>query len=356
MHEQIEPSAVTSRRGFLGAASATLAAAAMAARPASARAAADDAPPAAKPAPTPAASAAGRPHPQFQAKLLGPIYSSPCPFTADLQPDHDAHRRAIDRAARAGVAVFAATAGNTKYATLTYDETKAVNRTLVEAVAGRGLSIAATGDWELDQAVDFARFAESVGASAVQVLIPVKLREKDQEDAAVDFFARVGKATKLPLVLHGKFPDSLLARLVALDSVAAMKEDHTLEEFVRQQVDHGHRITLFGGGGENRYYIGWPYGCQAYYATYSTFAPDIAMKVWRTIQSGDIRAAAALTVKYDYPYIRQFTHPKWHATLELFGVGTRHVRAPHKPLDDAGVAELAAFFKAQGIDPATYRG
>lgn len=303
---------------------------------------------------TPADSSA-RPFPAFQAKLLGPIYSSPCPFTTDLQPDHDAHRRGIERAARAGVGVFAATAGNTKYATLSYDEIKAVNRTLIEAVAGRGLAIAATGDWELDRAVDFARYVESVGADAVQVLIPVKLREKDQESAAVDFFAAVGKSTRLPLVLHGKFTDSLLARLVALDCVAAMKEDHTLEEFVRQQIDHGRRITLFGGGGENRYYIGWPYGCTAYYATYSTFAPDIAMRVWRTIQSGDIKAAAALTVKYDFPYIRQFTHPKWHATLELFGVGTRAVREPHKPLADAQVAELASFFRDQGIDPAAYR-
>jgi 4-hydroxy-tetrahydrodipicolinate synthase len=342
----------STRRGFLGAAAAAGAAWWAAG---SAPVLAQEAAPARAVAPAGEASSAGRPHPQFQARLLGPIYSSPCPFTADLQPDHDAHRRGIDRAARAGVAVFTTTAGNTKYATLSYEEVKAVNRTLVEAVAGRGLAIAATGDWPVEQAIDFARFAEGVGASAVQVLIPVKLREKEQEDAAVDFYAAVGKATRLPLVLHGKFSDALLARLVALDAVAAMKEDHALEDFVRQQIDHGHRITLFGGGGENRFYVGWPFGCQAYYATYSTFAPDIAVNVWRTIQSGDIRAAAALTAKHDFPFIRTFTHPRWHATLELFGVGTRHVREPHKPLTDEQVADLRGLFARQGIDPTAYR-
>lgn len=338
---------VPSRRGFLGVASAAMAAA-VAGRASLALGRR-------QPNPSAAPVASSRPHAAFQARLLGPIYSNPCPFTADLKPDDAAQKRGIDRAVAAGIGVFAATAGNTKYATLSYDEIKHVNRVMVECVGGRALSIAATGDWTTEQAIDFARYAESLRADAVQVLIPVKLREKEQEDAAVEFFRAVGAATRLPLVLHGKFGDALLARLVALDSVAAMKEDHALEDFVRQQIDHGHRITLFGGGGENRYYIGWPYGCQAYYATYSTFAPEIAMKVWRTIQSGDIKSAAALTVKYDFPYIRQFTHPKWHGTLELFGIGTRHVREPHKALDDAAMADLKRFFEAQGLNPDAYR-
>lgn len=334
----------TSRRGFLVAASAALAGV-MAARSGVALAMDET-----------RAARGQRPHPAFQSRLRGPIWSNPCPFTPSLEPDDAAQKRGIDRAVAAGVGVFAATAGNTKYATLSFDEIKRVNRVMVESVAGRALTIAATGDWDVEQAVDFARFAHSIGADGLQVLIPVKLREKDAEDAAVEFYRTVAKVTPLPLALHGKFPDSLLARLVEIDAVAAMKEDHTLEEFVRQQIDHGHRITLFGGGGENRYYIGWPYGCEAYYATYSTFAPEIAMKVWRTIQSGDIKAAAALTVKYDYPFIRQFTHPKWHATLELFGIGTRHVRPPHKVLDDAGVKDLKELFRSQGVDPDVHRG
>jgi hypothetical protein len=79
------------------------------------------------------------------------------------------------------------------------------------------------------------------------------------------------------------------------------------------------------------------------------------MFCWKIIQSGDIRAAAALTAKYDYPYIRTFSHSKWHATLELFGIGTRHVRPPHKVYTDVEMRELEQFFKGQGIDPAAYR-
>src|SRR5262245_56683669 len=73
----------------------------------------------------------------FHQRLLGPIYSNPCPFTSDLQPDDAAQKKAIARALRHGIGVFATTAGNTKYACLSFDEIKRVNRVMVESVAGK---------------------------------------------------------------------------------------------------------------------------------------------------------------------------------------------------------------------------
>src|SRR5438874_3946486 len=108
----------------------------------------------------------------FQQRLLGPIYSNPCPFTADLKPDDAAQKKGIARALRHGIGVFAATAGNTKYATLRFDEIKHVNRVMIECVAGKALAIAATGDWDTPQAVAFARYARDIGADALQVLSP----------------------------------------------------------------------------------------------------------------------------------------------------------------------------------------
>lgn len=290
---------------------------------------------------------------KFQQRLLGPIYSNPCPFTADLKPDDAAQKKGIARALRHGIGVFAATAGNTKYVTLSFDEIKHVNRVMVECVAGKALAIAATGDWDTPQAVEFARYAQAIGADGLQVLNSTRFR--DNENDSFNHFKTVAAATKLPVVLHGHFSDALLARLVKIENVEAMKEDHALEDYVRQQIDHGKRLVIFGGGGEDRYYVAWPHGAQAYYSTYATFAPDIPAKIWKIIQGGDIRAAAALTAKYDYPYIRTFQHAKWHATLELFGIGTRHVRPPYKVYTDAEMSELRRFFKGQGIDPAAYR-
>lgn len=327
----------SSRRGFLVGAAATAAALMIAPRVR---------------AESPVASAA-KEFTSFQKRLLGPIYSNPCPFTADLKLDDAGQKKAIARALKQGVGVFACTAGNTKYTTLSFDEVKQVNRVMIEAVGGKALAIAATGDWDTPQAIELSKYSESVGADAVQVLNSQKFREN--EDDSFNHFKAVAASVKCPIVLHGKFTDSLLARLAKIENVEAMKEDHTLEDYVRQQIDHGKNMVIFGGGGENRFYIGWPYGAQSYYSTFTTFAPDIAMKVWKTIQSNDIRAAAAMTAKYDYPYIRAFNHGKWHATLELFGLSSRQVRAPHKVCSDEDMAALRKFFLDRGIDPASYR-
>jgi 4-hydroxy-tetrahydrodipicolinate synthase len=215
-----------------------------------------------------------------------------------------------------------------------------------------GLTIAATGDWSTEDAVEFARFAESCGADALQVLLP--RRAADDEDAAFQHFQAVASSTRLPLVLHGKFSESLLRRLVQIDQIRAMKEDHLLEDLIRQQVDFGQRLVIFGGGAENRFLVGRPYGMRAYYSTYSTFAPDIAIQFWNAIRGGDEPQAVKITLKHDYPFIRRFSHPFWHATLEYFGIGTRHIRPPYKTFTDEQMQEVKAFFDAQGLGPQRY--
>src|SRR5687768_7024081 len=88
---------------------------------------------------------------EFKRQLAGPILSLPTTFNEDLTVNHDAIHQMIGRAVRYGVPIFELTAGNSKYACLEFDEIKAVTRSMVEAVDGRGLTIAATGAWPTDQ-------------------------------------------------------------------------------------------------------------------------------------------------------------------------------------------------------------
>src|SRR5438552_9332705 len=81
----------------------------------------------------------------FKQRLRGPILSFPTAYTGDFKLDFAGMRKMIDAAVRAGVGVVAMTAGNSMYATLTYDEIKYLTRMMVEGTAGRALTIAATG-------------------------------------------------------------------------------------------------------------------------------------------------------------------------------------------------------------------
>jgi dihydrodipicolinate synthase/N-acetylneuraminate lyase len=200
--------------------------------------------------------------------------------------------------------------------------------------------------------VDYAQYAESIGADAVQVLLPAR---SGGEDSIVKHFETIARSTKLGIVLHGIYPDSLFEKLMKIDTIVAMKEDGALSEYVERQVAFGNRINIFGGGQEYRYIVGHPYGARAFYSTYSTFAPDISMMFWKAIQANDLKSAVQITTKYDYPYLASFTHPWWHATLEYFGVGERYLRPPQLSYTDEQMKQVKAFFDKQGIDPAKYR-
>lgn len=288
----------------------------------------------------------------FKKSLAGPILSLPTTFHEDLSVNYDAVHLMIGRAIRYGIPIIELTAGNSKYKCLSYDEIKGVTRAMVEAAAGRGLTITATDAWPADQAIEYAQYSESLGADAVQVLMPTGMEDPDQ---LYDHFRAISKKTSLPIVLHGNYSVEALRRLAEIDSIVAMKEDGRLTYYIDRSYEFADRFEIFSGGAENRFLVGYPYGARAFFATYSGFAPDKPMLFWDAIKKNDLKKAVEITSKYDYPFIRRFTHPFWHATLEYFGVATRYMREPFQTLPDEELADIKTFFDGQGIDPADYQ-
>ena len=289
---------------------------------------------------------------EFKKNLAGPILSLPTTFNEDLTINHDAIHRMIGRAIRYGVPIFELTAGNSKYACLTFDEIKDVTKSMIEAADGKGLTIAATGAWPKEQVIDYAHFCKSHEADALQILLPEGVKDEDKLYA---HFLKISQSTDLPLVLHGEYSRPLLERLAKIDSIVAMKEDGQLTYYIDRIIGFGDRIEIFSGGAENRYLVGYPYGARAFFSTYTGFAPDKPMKFWDAIRNNDLKQAVTITKKYDYPFISRFTHPFWHATLEYFGVAKRFMRKPFETLPESQLPEIKAFFDGQGIDPANYK-
>lgn len=289
---------------------------------------------------------------EFRQALVGPIQSQPTPIKANYEVDYEGVRNVVNRGLRHGVKIFELTAGNSQYFSLSYEEIKKVTRTLAEAVEDRGIVIAATGSWWTERAVDYARYAESVGATSLQVLLPTP---SGDEDSLVRHFESIAKATRLPLVLHGQYTDSLLKKLLHIETVVAMKEDATLDYYIDKIIHFGDRLNIFGGGAENRYLVGYPYGAKAYFSTYTSFAPDISMKFWQAIQNRDLKSATHLTTQYDYAFIERFSVPFWHATLEYFGVAGRFLRPPLVEFTDEQMGDVKKFFDGQGVYPGDYK-
>lgn len=283
----------------------------------------------------------------FKRKLRGPILSAPTPYTADFKVDYQGLRNIIKGALDAGVGVFALTAGNSNYYALNDDEIRELTRVTVDAVGGRGITIAATGPWWTGRAVEHARFAQSVGADAVQIMPGTN----GDDDAQVEHFKAVAASTDLGIVIHGSPSLSLIERLIKIDSVVAMKEEFTYDFTLQVYRKFGDRLNIFAGGTKPRFMVYQPYGMQAYYSAFAAFAPQVAMQFWSAIEKNDLTQARKVILQYDLPFFERFSHQFWRASMEYFGVAKRYIRPPERGFNDQQIQELKSFYDNMGLIP-----
>ena len=266
---------------------------------------------------------------EFKQRLEGPILSVPTPFNSKYEVDFPGLRSMIKRAIRYGIPVIELTAGNTRYSMLSYDEVKEIAKVMVETSEGKALTIAATGDWWTKRSVDYAMYAESIGADALQVLLP---KNNGGEDSIVENFKAISKASSLPIVLHGMYSESLVERLLEIDTIVAMKEDGPLTYYIDRIITYGGRLNIFSGGAKARFLVGYPYGAKAFFSAFSTFAPKIPMLFWNATQNNDLEQASEIIKKYDNPWGKYLLENPvgkfafWSACLEYFNVAQRYQR------------------------------
>ena len=282
---------------------------------------------------------------EFRRRLRGPILSIPTVYTKDFKVDHQGVRNQIELAAKAGVKVFALTAGNNQYDRLTYQEIRDLTKVVVETVAGRGVTIAATGPWWTGQCVDYARYAASLGADCVQVFLP----KHGPQEGLFEHFRQIAKACGVALGIQGQVPLPALKQLVTIEQVSAYKEEYPQSYSMEVFHLYGKRLNIFAGGQKSRFLFYQPFGMQAYYSTFSTFAPQIAMRFWKAAESGDLERARELMFRYDIPFFQKWSHAFWRGTLEHFGVAKRWLRPPERSLTDEQMKEVKQFHKDLGV-------
>jgi dihydrodipicolinate synthase/N-acetylneuraminate lyase len=285
--------------------------------------------------------------PQFRKRVKGPILSFPTAYTSDFKVDYGAARKMIERALKAGVSVFTLTGGNNQYDRLSYDEIKELTKVMVDTVAGKGITIASTGPWWTGLAVDYARFAESVGADAVQIQLPTY----GTDEGKFKHFQEIAKACRLNLVVHGQPSLDLMKRLTEIETVSGFKEEYDITYSVHLYQRFGDRIAIFAGGTKYHFLEFLPYGMQAYYSVFSTLAPRFAMRFWNAIQAGDKTEMKRFVFDYEVPFFDRFSHSFWRASLEHFGVAKRWLRPPEPTFSDQQMAEVREFFDGLGIKP-----
>lgn len=288
---------------------------------------------------------------EFREKLKGPILSFPTPFTETYEIDFKGIEDMIKPALAYGCGVVTLTSGNSKYNLLSYEEIRELTSFVAKAVDGKALTIASTGAWDREDVMDYVRYAELLGYSAVQVSRPKDLPNTASTEDVVKFYQDVAKETKLGIILHGFYSVELLTELVKNKSIVALKEDVDLPYYVTRQILFGDRLAIFGGGNDGRYLQGYPYGSPAYYSTLYTFAPAIGQKFWQAMQKNDVKTATEIILKYDVPFMEKFSFALWSTAIEYFGGPKRFIRPKPETLAEPELRNMRETFSKMGLSP-----
>src|SRR5262249_61816870 len=135
----------------------------------------------------------------------GLIVAPLTPFTADLDVDEPALRREIDYVVRdcRPSMVVAAGVETQEYTYLSLEKRKALIRHTIECVDRRVPVMVGISHASFKTAIELAHFAEKLGATAVQLLAPLRpFAGAPTRADLIAYFEAVARESRLPIALY----------------------------------------------------------------------------------------------------------------------------------------------------------
>jgi dihydrodipicolinate synthase/N-acetylneuraminate lyase len=290
---------------------------------------------------------------EIRALLEGSVNSIPTPFLKDGSIDWKGVENIIETGIAGGSRVALLTVGDSRYFFLAESEIAALTRFVVGRVRGRALTVAATGDWATQQAVEFARFCRDAGADVLMSLPPSQAQ--DAEGLAAHYRAL---AVVMPVMIVGAPAHAVLNRLLDEPAVCCFKEDGSEAYAIETITKYGGRWKFMTGGTMWRHLSQRPFGCTAFMDWTMSFAPRVGARFLECVRKNDFASATELIRTVEMPMFdfggseSQFPggwQGLWRAALELNGIAARYLRPPQSSPSDADMERARALLEKIGI-------
>jgi len=296
--------------------------------------------------------------------LLGPLVAYlPTPRGHEGEVVIDPLERLVDDAVAAGasgVAVLGSTGG---YPYLTAGERRLVVEAAVEAAAGRVPVVAGVGAFTTDEVIVHTIVAERAGAAAV--LLPTLAYLPLTDDEVLDLVADVADAAQVPVwIYHNPVSTSFrysvetLARAAQVPGVGGVKDRGSDADELRSRVGAlsaavPEHVEL-GCSGDLLGVEGLLAGARTWHSGLASVLPGWYVAVARAAAAGRAQEARSLMARLApvAGLVATLGGPRAvHALARVRGTDLGQLPAPLRPVDDAGVRDLAAAVEALGDAP-----
>ncbi len=289
-------------------------------------------------------------------KLQGAMTAMVSPFrNGELDEDRLKKQIQFQRAGGIDGLVPVGTTGESP--TLSHEEHKLVVETAVKQAKGRVPVMAGAGSNSTAEAIELAKYAESVGANGVLVVTPYY--NKPTQEGLYRHFAAIAGAVSVPVIIYNIPGRSVIdmsvetmARLAEIRNIAGVKDataNLTRPLHIRKAIgpdfiqlsgeDHTVLSFLADGG----------HGC---ISVTSNVAPRQCAQIHEMWARGDTKGALEVQMKllalHDAMFCESNPGPVKYAA-SLLGFGANHVRLPLAPVAEASAERIRAAMVEAGV-------
>jgi dihydrodipicolinate synthase/N-acetylneuraminate lyase len=261
-------------------------------------------------------------------------------FDSDSRIDHDAVAAQVDRLIRDGIEGIVACGTMGEGNSLSQAERADVLRTTIGAADARVPVCAGISATSATQAAAFAADAVAAGADSVMCLPPL-LYHADADELH-EFFATVGAATELPMMLYNNpgasgidMPASLIAEIARdVPTITSIKECSGDARRIPELIDATDGVDVLVGG-DDWALEGCLLGAAGWISGVAVVVPRECVRLWELGAAGQIAQARQLYSEL-LPLARLDMTPKlvqyFKAGLDELGLSGGPCRPPRLPL------------------------
>ena len=302
---------------------------------------------------------------EFRAKVrdafTGPVCSLPTPFKKDNTIDYDTAAQIIDFQIENGFKVIFLTPGNSHYNCISDDEMAELAKFCVKHIRKRALLCATEFGHDTNRMKQLASYCAELG---VDLFAPYSANWGNSltRESATEYYLEAAKILPLLMIFPGPVPHDMIMNVMndvmePTDQVMVIKDDLCNPLARQMTLRYADRAAIFSGGQKQNFLNIYPYGATGFLSTLGMFRPDITWKFWEACQQRDLETMRTIVRDYDMPYFDLLLRQPGgfdagiHATMELFGFGSRHRRKPYRTMTD----EETENFKQKLIDLKLYK-
>ena len=275
------------------------------------------------------------------------------PFRPDFSLDLDALAANVSEMAKHPFCALVAAGGTGELYSLTPEEVEAVVRVTVDN--SNGLPVVAGTGYSVALGRDLACRAAKAGAASLLVLPPYYINAP--EDGLFEYYAAIGRATELPLMIYSRdwavFTPQMVARLCdRVPTLTGWKDGQGNGRVYQRIMNYnGDRLAWFGGLGDDCVPTYFAAGVQAFTSSISNIAPKLALALADAGLKRDFDTLDKLMAKYVHPLYalrersRGYEVTVMKEAMELLGIKAGPARPPLTSIQPKDFEDLKALME-----------